>query len=115
MRRFICAFDGIWYGLKSQQSMRLHLIAVVLVTSGGFVLELNRVEWALIVGMMGLVLAAELFNTSIEALLDMVTEERSEKAGLIKDIAAGAVLVTAVVSAIVGVIVFLPKVVRLIK
>ncbi len=114
MKRFKYAFNGIWYGLKSQQSMRLHLIAVAIVVSAGTVLELNRVEWALVVGVIGLVLAAELFNTSIESLLDMVTEERDEKAGLIKDVAAGSVLVAAVVSVIVGVIVFLPKIILLI-
>jgi diacylglycerol kinase len=69
------------------------------------------VEWALAVFAIGLVLTAELFNTAVESLVDMISPDYSQKAGFTKDVAAGAVLIAAVVSAIIGCIIFIPKII----
>ncbi len=114
MKRFKYAFKGIFFAFKTQTNIRIHSIISVLVISAGFILKINPVEWVFITFAIGLVLAAELFNTAIESLVDMVSPSYSEKAGLIKDVAAGAVLIAAVVAIIIGVIVFLPKIIEII-
>jgi len=81
-------------------------------SSGGrlpdFFFGITRTEWIVIILCIGVVIAAELFNTAIERLVDLVSPERHPIAGQVKDIAAGAVLVCAVAAAIIGIIIFLP-------
>jgi len=114
MKRFKYAFKGIFFAFKTQANIRIHTLVSVLVISAGFVFKINPLEWVLIIFAIGLVLSAELFNTAIESLVDLVSPSYSEKAGLIKDVAAGAVLIAAAVSVITGVIVFLPKIIEII-
>lgn len=114
MKRFKYAIKGILFAFKTQANIRIHSIISVLVISAGFLFKINPLEWLFIIFAIGLVLSAELFNTAIESLVDQVSPSYSEKAGLIKDVAAGAVLIAAVVSVIIGVIVFLPKIIEVI-
>lgn len=74
----------------------------------GIVLGITRTEWIMVVMCIGTVIAAELFNTAIEKLVDLVSPERHPVAGRVKDIAAGAVLICAVAAAIIGLIIFIP-------
>ena len=74
----------------------------------GIVLGITRTEWIMVVMCIGTVIAAELFNTAIEKLVDSVSPERHPVAGQVKDIAAGAVLICAVAAAIIGLIIFIP-------
>lgn len=74
----------------------------------GIVLGITRTEWIMVVMCIGTVIAAELFNTAIEKLVDLVSPERHPVAGQVKDIAAGAVLICAVAAAIIGLIIFIP-------
>lgn len=113
MKRFVYAFKGIFAAVKTQRNFRFHLPAALAVTAAGFLLKLNPAEWALILLTVGLVLSLELVNTAIESLVDLVSPGYDKKAGRIKDIAAGAVLVAAVVSVIIGLIIFLPKITAL--
>lgn len=76
--------------------------------SAGIVLGITRTEWIMVVMCIGTVIAAELFNTAIEKLVDLVSPERHPVAGQVKDIAAGAVLICAVAAAIIGLIIFIP-------
>jgi diacylglycerol kinase (ATP) len=75
----------------------------------GFLLNLSRAEWLWIILAIGLVLAAEIFNTAIEKLTDLVQEEKHPKAGQVKDLAAGAVLVLAITALLIGIIIFVPR------
>ncbi len=78
----------------------------------GFLLKINTFEWLIVIVVISLVLAAETFNTAIEYLVDMVSPEENKTAGKIKDIAAGAVLITAIGALITGIIIFLPKIIE---
>ena len=82
------------------------------VVIAGFVLGITRMEWMIIILCIGVVIAAELFNTAIEKLVDLVSPQQHPVAGQVKDIAAGAVLVCAATAAIIGLIVFIPYLTR---
>lgn len=108
------AVAGIGYAFRSQVNMRFHSIATLLVIISAIILHLTALEWCIILLCIGSVLAAELINTSIEVNVDLLSPERNEKAGNVKDLAAAAVLVICIVSAIIGSIVFIPKIIHFI-
>jgi diacylglycerol kinase (ATP) len=114
IKSFGNAFRGIFFAFKTQHNIWIHSLAIVVVVIAGFIFKLDVMEWGLVVLAIGLVLATEMINTAMEWLMDLFSPGYSEKAGLIKDVAAGAVLVAAVISVIIGIIVFLPKVIELI-
>ncbi len=76
----------------------------------GFIFQIGRHEWLALVIVIGVVFLAELFNSAIEKLADVIDPEWNDKIGVVKDLAAGAVLVSAVVSVVVGAIIFLPEI-----
>ncbi|NLM74122.1 MAG: diacylglycerol kinase family protein [Clostridiaceae bacterium] len=100
------AFNGIRASIHSERNMIVHLLASVLVVLAGIILRIDLVRWISLALVIGLVLISELLNTAIEKLTDMVTGEYSEEAKKIKDIGAAAVLVSAIVSVIVGILIF---------
>jgi diacylglycerol kinase len=114
MKRFKYAFRGILFAFKTQINFRIHIIVAILVIGAGFFFKINPMEWLSIIIAISLVLAAELFNTAIETLVDLVSPDYNERAGLIKDVAAGAVLIAALASILIGIIVFLPKMMEMI-
>lgn len=114
MKRFKYAFRGILFAFKTQINFRIHIIVAILVICAGFFFKIKPMEWLSIIIAISLVLAAELFNTAIETLVDLVSPDYNERAGLIKDVAAGAVLIAALASIIIGIIVFLPKMMEMI-
>jgi diacylglycerol kinase (ATP) len=118
MRKFIrgfgYAFNGIWHATATQLNFKVHLVAAVLAVFGGCTLHISPDEWLWIILCIGLVLAAELFNTAIEFLTDLVSPEYNKKAGLVKDMSAGAVLVIAICALVIGLIIFVPKLLVLI-
>ena len=93
--------------------MRIHAVAVVVVTIAGLFLGLTAIEWSLIALCIGAVIGAEMMNTAIEELVDLVSPQFNPKAGKIKDIAAGAVLLTAIVATVVAVYIFGNKIFNL--
>lgn len=97
---------------RKEQNLNFHLIATAVVVIAGFVLGITRMEWMIIILCIGVVIAAELFNTAIEKLVDLVSPQQHPVAGQVKDIAAGAVLVCAATAAIIGLIVFIPYLTR---
>jgi undecaprenol kinase len=108
LESFRFAFAGLGNALRTQRNARIHvsIAAVVLVVAAA--LGLDAMEWAVIVLTVGFVFVAELFNTVVEAVVDLVTEEYHPLAKQAKDVAAGAVLVSAVVAVTVGVLVLGP-------
>ncbi len=106
---FAYAFRGIFDGIKNERNMMIHYSAVVLVVVFGITLKLTVTEWGICLVLCGMVIALEQVNTAIEAVVDLVTEEHKELARLAKDTAAGAVLVAAITAAIVGGLIFFPK------
>lgn len=99
---------------RTQPNARFHLAASVAVVLSGFWLEISRLEWAALVLCIALVLALEAVNTALEYLTDLVSPEYHQLAGKAKDAAAGAVLLAAVGAAVVGGVVFLPRLIDLI-
>ncbi|MBT2582337.1 diacylglycerol kinase family protein [Planococcus sp. ISL-109] len=109
LRSFGFAAQGIGVSLKREQNMRVHALAAVIVIIAGFLTGLDKSEWMLIIMLIGGMIALELVNSALERTVDLVTAERHPLAKQAKDMAAGAVLVFAVTSAIIGLLIFLPK------
>jgi diacylglycerol kinase (ATP) len=105
---FKYAFGGVWHVLRTQRNARIHLLVALVVIALGLWLGLSRTEWAIIVLTIGLVLAAESFNTVAEAAVDLATAEFHPLAKIAKDVAAGAVLLTAITAVIVGLLILGP-------
>ena len=109
-KTFGYAFEGILTGIRKERNMRIHTAAMILVVFFGTVLGLSATEWCICLILFGLVMALELVNTAVEAVVDLVTEERKPLAKIAKDTAAGAVLIAAIMAAVIGCIIFLPKI-----
>jgi diacylglycerol kinase (ATP) len=101
---------GIWVALRGEFHMQVHAAATVVVIGLGFYCHLARLEWALVALAIAGVWTAELFNTALEALTDLVSPGYHPLAGKAKDIAAGAVLLAAMGAVAVGVLVFGPRI-----
>jgi len=99
------AFAGIWHVLRTQRNARIHLCVTVFVIMGGAWLGLGAIEWAVLALTIGMVLAAEAFNTAVENVVDMVTLEDHPLARVAKDTAAAAVLLAAIVAVVVGLLI----------
>ena len=104
------AFNGIKMAFKEEPNFRIHVVATIMVLAAGLYFKLSTTEWLAIVIVIGLVLLTELLNTAIENIADFISPERHEKIKTIKDIAAAAVLISAIVALVVGLLVFVPKV-----
>lgn len=113
MQSFGYAFEGIGYALKTVKNLRIHLLFTLLVTIGGIVFHITRMEYFVCLLFVALVISLELINTAIEEVVDLATEEIKDKAKRAKDCAAAAVLFASIVAFIVGVAIFLPKILGL--
>ena len=105
---------GIFTALKKEKNMKIHFLAMIIVIILGFVFKIEPMEWITCVVLFGGVIGAEMFNTAIETVVDMVTPYKNEKAKIAKDVAAGGVLVWAIAAAVIGLIIFVPKVVEIV-
>lgn len=110
---FKYAIEGIKATFKSQTNMKIHVTVMLLVIITGIILKLDSSKWKICIILFSLVLASELFNTAIEAIVDMVMPEFHPKAKLAKDAAAGGVLVLAIGAAIIGLMIFMPEIMKL--
>ena len=108
-KSFSYAFEGIFTGIRNERNMKIHIAVATLVVIAGWILGLSITEWCICLGLFGLVMALELVNTAVEAVVDLVTTERHPLAKIAKDTAAGAVLIAAIMAAIVGLLIFVPK------
>jgi len=100
--------DGIFYTLRSQPNFRIHIFFALLAVSLGFILKIPSSEWVVILFVIGLVLVSEMINTSIESVIDLLTDKYHLSAKIAKDVSAGMVLVTAGVAIITGILIFVP-------
>ncbi len=106
LKSFCFAGRGILSVIALERNMRIHALAAVIVIALGFYFSITATEWCLAVICIGMVMAAEAFNSAIEWLTDLVKPEQHPQAGKIKDAAAGAVLLASVAAAAVGVVIF---------
>ena len=106
-KSFGYAFQGIFTCIRKERNMKIHCMVAALVVIVGLILGISVTEWCICLGLFGM--ALELVNMAVEAVVDLVTEERHPLAKIAKDTAAGAVLIAAIMAAIVGLIIFVPK------
>ena len=110
---FFAAWQGVVYVVKTQRNMRIHLVVALLVIFGGYFFEVSINEWLVLILIIAVVLIAESINTAVEATMDLLTEEYHPLAKIAKDTAAGAVLLAALSSVVIGIIIFYGKVYNL--
>lgn len=105
------AFNGMIVSFKQERNMKIHISIMFLVILLGIIFKIKMVEWIICIICFALVIGGELFNTAIEITVDIAMPNFNEKAKKAKDISAGAVLVLAIASAIIGFIIFVPKII----
>ncbi len=110
LKSFVYAFEGVIYFIKHEAQALIHLIAIVAVIGAGYWFNISLTEWIAVVFAIGIVVSAEMLNTAIEKLTDMVSPQINEQAKIVKDLAAGAVLIASLTAFIIGLIIFLPKI-----
>ena len=108
-KSFGYAFQGIFNTIRTERNMKIHCIAGVLVKIFGIWLQISKTEWMICFILFGLILALELMNTAVEATVDLCTEDRRPLAKKAKDAAAGAVLIAAIFAAVIGLMIFIPR------
>ncbi|KGX83516.1 diacylglycerol kinase family protein [Pontibacillus marinus] len=110
---FSFAFNGIKEIIKSERNFRIHLITTFIIVLMGLFFNIQPYEWISICLVVSLVLILEMINSAIERIMDFLSPDRHTIVGQIKDITAGSVLVAAITSAVIGAIIFLPKIMNL--
>lgn len=108
---FKYAFEGLMTSFKTERNMKIHIAIMLLVILAGAFFRISVQEWITCIILFAIVIAGELFNTAIETIVDMVMPYKNEKAKKAKDISASAVLVLSIGAAIVGLIIFIPKII----
>lgn len=112
---FKYAIAGIKSALKTERNLKIHITIAILVIIMGSILKLSLFEWIACISWFAIVIGGELFNTAIEITVNIAMPNLNENAKRAKDISAGGVLVFAIGSAIIGLIIFVPKILLLIK
>lgn len=110
VRGFHYAYQGLVYAFSTQINFRVHVFSALVAIILGYYFGLSSAEWIWIGSAILLVLIVELLNTAIEVLVDLVSPDYHPKAGIIKDVSAGAVLLTALFAVMVGLFIFVPKI-----
>ena len=108
-KSFFFAFSGIFYLIKTERNFQIHLIAALLTICLGVLLNISLSEWIQITACIAVVWFAESFNTALEKLCDMVKPEIHPQIKIIKDVSAGAVLIAAIASVVIGLLIFVPR------
>lgn len=108
---FKYAFTGIKTAYLGEQNLRIHTVMAILVIICGFLFKISYMEWLICLVLIALVLMAEFFNTSIEYIVDLASPGINDLAKAAKDVASAGVLVMAIISAIIGLIIFVPKII----
>lgn len=109
LKSFKYAFQGLFTMFKEEPNFRIHFIAAFLAVILGFYFGLTPLEWMLVTIVIGFVLISEIFNSAVERIANFVSPGHNKLIGVIKDISAAMVLVAAIVSIVVGLIIFVPK------
>ena len=113
LKSFTYAFNGLKILVKEEHNSWIHIAITICVVIAGFLLHISLTEWLAVILCMGLVFASELINSAIENLADFVSPQKNEIIKKVKDLSAAAVLIATFCSVIVGLVVFLPKIVAL--
>ena len=112
-KSFVFALSGIKYFFSTQHNSWIQVAAAAAAVALGYFLKINSSEWCWVIFCIGSVFTAEIFNTAIEALTDLVSPGKNETAGRVKDLAAGGVLMVSITAAVIGCVIFGPKIISL--
>jgi diacylglycerol kinase (ATP) len=115
LKSFRFAFNGIRILFVKEHNAWIHLAAALLVTIAGIVLKISISEWVAVIFAIGLVFTSEAINTSIEKLSDFVSPEKQKSIKEVKDLAAAGVLISSITALLIGLFVFLPKILMLFR
>lgn len=111
---FKYAINGLKHMFAEESNARWHLLASILVISAGIFFRITSIQWILIIICIGSVISAEAFNTAIERVCNHVSPQKNQLIGHAKDVAAGAVLILALMSFVIAAIIFIPYIYQLI-
>lgn len=112
-KSFGYAVQGLVYAFKYEQNIVVHILATIAAFVAGIYFQISYVEWLILFLIIGLVIATELINTSIEAVVDLITKEKNPLAKVAKDTAAAAVMIFALIAILLGCMIFVPKIIIL--
>lgn len=115
IKSFMYAIEGINYSLNSDQNLVIHFIVACLVIIASIIFQVNPFEMGILGVTILVVISAEMVNSAIEKMVDLITKEHRAEAKIAKDVSAGMVLLTAIGSVIIGILVFLPHILRLFR
>lgn len=108
-RSFKAAFEGIYSTYKKEQNIKIHTVIAILVIIAGFIFKINYIEWLVCLVLIGFMLMAEFFNTAIEYVVDLASPDIHPLAKAAKDTASAGVLMMAIIAAVTGLVIFIPK------
>ena len=111
LKSFSYSIEGLKYAYKYEQSMMIHVMATILVIIANIFFQVTRIEWLITIIAIGMVLSAELINTAIEAVVDLVTLEIHPLAKIAKDCGSAATFVLAIMAAIIGCVIYIPYII----
>ncbi len=114
LKSFKYAFNGLKILFREEHNARVHFFIMALVIALSLFLDISNLEWVAVALSIGFVFMAEIMNTSIENMADFISPEIHPKIKIIKDLAAAAVIVSAITAVIIGFLIFLPKLIALI-
>ena len=104
------AYEGIVYAVVKERNMHIHITFAIIVLVAGALFSISYAEWLACLILIALVMSLELINTAIESVVDLITMKENPIAKVAKDVSAGAVLVSSLIAAFIGIIIFLPKI-----
>ena len=113
LKSFTFAFNGFKTLIREEHNSWIHIAVTICVVIAGFLLSISFIEWVAVVLCIGLVISFELINSAIENIADFVSPQKNETIRKVKDLSAAAVLIAAICSSIVGLIIFVPKIIIL--
>ena len=113
LRSFKYSFEGLRYAYINEQSLLIHVTVGLLIVILGICLQISQMQWLFVLMCIGIIMATELINTSIEATIDLISPEYNQLAKIAKDTASAAVFVFSMVAAVGGLIIFVPKILNL--
>lgn len=114
LKSFSHAFNGLKILIKEEHNARIHMFATIVVVMAGFVFKISVNEWFAVLFAIGFVITVEIINTAIENMADIVSPEKDKRIKKIKDLSAAAVLISALTALVIGLIIFIPKLLDLI-
>ena len=112
---FKYAFKGIGAAFLTERNMKIHVTMMMLVIICGILFKISVLEWFICIACFGIVIGGEMFNTAIEQVVNIAMPEKDPRAKLAKDVSAGGVLVLALAAATIGLIIFVPKALKLLE